>query len=197
MTVNNESLYSLTDRMVQLLNFVEQAENPEELAESIAETKELLEMSIDDKLEGIMTIRQNKLARVSALEDEAKRLTELAKKEKTQIAKMEKYAEDELTRLGYSYKDKKNSVKAVGKFNMKFKKLPPKLEIIDAKKIPSDYMNIPPTPAAQPDKKELLDLLKKKAEFLHGKKWTKEIDELKLEDFGIRLVNNNQKFEIE
>lgn len=197
MTTENQSLYSLTDKMLQLLAFVEQAENPEELAESIAETQEALQMSIDEKLDAIMTIRQNKLSRVNALKEEAKRLTELAAKEQKQVEKMEKYAEDELTRLGYSYKDKKLSSKAVGKFNLKFKKLPPKLEIVDASKIPPQFMNIPTPPPPKPDAKELLDALKKKAEFLHGKKWAKEIDGLTLEEWGIKMVNSNQKFEIE
>lgn len=192
----SESLYSLTGKMLQLLAFVEEAENVEEMTESIAETKELIEMSIDEKLEGLLTIRQNKLARVNALKEESKRLLELAAKEDKEIEKIEKYAESQLSALGYSYKDKKLSTKAVGKFNLQFKKLPPKLEIIDAKKIPAQYMNIPPTPAAKPDSKELLDLLKTKAELLHGKKWTKEIDRLELEEFGIRLINDNSKFEV-
>jgi hypothetical protein len=191
----SESLYSLTDKMLKLLSFVEEAENPEELAELIADSKEALEISIENKLEGMMMIRQNKLARISALEEEAKRLKDIAAKEQKQVDKIEKYAQDEMTKLGHSYKEK--SSKAIGKFTLKFKKLPPKLEIVDASKIPTQYMNIPPAPAAKPDSKELLDLLKKKAELLHGKKWTKEIDGLELAEFGIKLINNNSKFEVE
>lgn len=191
----SEALYSLTDKVKSLLNYIEAAENPEELAESLADTKELLDMSIDDKFEGMMTIRQNKLARVDALKAEAKRLTELAKTEEKQVEKIEKYAEFEMQKLGYSHKSKEK-MRAVGKFNIGFKKLPPILEIVDASKIPAKYMNIPAPPAPTPDKKELLDLLKLKAETLHGKKWSKEIDGLALEDFGIKMVNSNQKFEI-
>ena len=193
-TTVNETLYSLTNNLLQLLEYVESAENPEELAELIADSKEALELSIDEKLEGMMTIRQNKLARINALKEEAARLTDLAKSEEKAIEKIEKYAESELTKIGHNYKD--NAKKMVGKFNFTFKKLPPKLEIVDASKIPPQYMNIPTPPPAAPDKKELLDLLKKKAEFLHGKKWTKEIDELPLEEYGIKLVNNNSKFEV-
>jgi Siphovirus Gp157 len=196
MTNNTESLYSLTDKMLQLLAFVERAENPEELAESIAATEAELQMSIEDKLEGMMTIRQNKLARIEALKNEAKRLTDLAKIEESAVGRIEKYAEDEMTRIGYTYKDKKKSTLAAGKFNLQFKKLPPKLEILDEKKIPMNFMNIPAPPPAAPDKKALLDALKKKAEFLHGKKWTGQIDELPLEEWGVKLVNNNSKFEV-
>jgi hypothetical protein len=188
------TLYTLTNKVLMLQEYIEKAENPEELAELIADSKEALELSIDDKLEGMMTIRQNKLARVNALKEESARLAELAKKEQKEVERIEKYAQDQLSTLGHSHKEK--SKKIVGNFEMKFKKLPPKLEIVDAKKVPAKYMSIPKPKPAEPDKKALLDLMKEKAKFLHGDKWTKEIDELALEDFGIKLENNNQKFEI-
>jgi hypothetical protein len=190
----NETLYSLTNNLLRLQEFIEQAENAEELADLIADSKEALEVSFDEKLEGMMTIRQNKLARINALEEEAARLKKLAESESKAIGRIEKYAASELEKLGHNYKEK--AKKTVGKFDLQFKKLPPKLEIVDQSKIPAQYMNIPTPPPAAPDKKELLDLLKKKAEFLHGKKWTKEIDGLDLEEFGIKLVNNNSKFEV-
>lgn len=192
--MTKETLYSLTNNLLRLQEFIEQAESPEELAELIADSKEALEISIDDKIEGMMTIRQNKLARANALKEEAARLKKLAESEEKAAERIVKYAADELSKLGHNYKE--NAKKTVGKFNLQFKKLPPVVEIVDASKIPAQYMNIPPTPAATPDKKELLDLLKQKAEFLHGKKWTKEIDGLDLEEFGIKLVNNNSKFEV-
>lgn len=192
--MTNETLYSLTNNLLRLQEFIEEAENPEELAELIADSKEALELSIDEKIEGMMIIRQNKLARANALKEEAERLKKLAESEEKAAEKVEKYAASELEKLGHNYKE--NAKKTVGKFNLTFKKLPPKLEIIDESKIPAQFMNIPAPPKPTPDKKELLDLLKKKAEFLHGKKWTKEIDGLDLEEFGIKLVNSNSKFEV-
>lgn len=197
MTQQKETLYSLTDKVLLLLEYVEGSENPEELAQLLEDNQEALQLSIDEKLEGLMTIRQNRIARMNALKEEADRLSKLAKQEEKEIEKLTKYAEFELTRLGHTYKDKKLAKRTVGKFNLKFKKLPPKLEIVDASKIPTQYMNVPPTPAAKPDAKELLDLLKEKAEFLHGKKWTEQIEGLALDEFGIKLINNNSKFEIE
>lgn len=195
----SESLYTLTDKLLALAAYIESADGSEELKELLEDSEEALQLSIDEKLEGIMTIRQNKLARIGAIQDEIKRLNGIIEGEQKTVTRLEKYAEEELVRLGHSYKDKKKAVRAVGKFNLKFKKLPPKLEIVDAKKIPPQYMNIPTPkpPEPKPDAKELLDLLKQKAEFLHGKKWAKEIDGLELEEFGIKMVNNNQKFEIE
>lgn len=192
----SETLYSLTDKVIRLQQFVEEAENPEELAELLADSEEALELSIDDKLEGMMTIRQNKAARAEALKLEAKRLQDLAKAEENQVKRIEAYAESELLKLGYRHNDKNKKIREVGKFNIGFKKLPSVLEITDASKIPAKYMNMPPVPEATPDKKELLDLLKKKAEFLHGKKWSASVDELVLEDFGVKLVNDRQAFQV-
>lgn len=191
----SETLYTLTDKLRLIQRHLEEAEDLDDLKELLQDTEEALSLSIDDKLEGMMTIRQNKLARVEALEAEAKRLKELAKSEQIQIKRLEEYAEFELKKLGYSYnaKDKK---RAVGKFTVGFKKLPPKLEILDESKIPMQYMNIPPMPQATPDKAELLKVLKQKAEFKHGKKWTKEIEEMEIEEFGVKLINNNQSFEV-
>jgi hypothetical protein len=189
------TLYELTNQMKMLQEYIEQAENPEELAVLIKDSKEALELSIDDKLEGMMMIRQNKQARIDGLKAEAERLLVVADKEQKEIDRIERYAEQQLTELGHSHKE--NQKRVAGKFNFKFKKNPPKLEILDKDKIPAKYMNVPKTPAPAPDKAALLKLMKEKAEFLHGKKWTKEIDELVLEDFGIKMENNNQKFEIE
>lgn len=193
--MSNETLYTLTNKVLLLQEYIEQAENPEELAELIADSKEALELSIDDKLEGMMTIRQNKLARVAAIKEESSRLLEIAKKEEKEVERIEKYAAQQLSEIGHSYKEKQK--RQVGMFNLKFKKLPTSIEIVDAKKIPMKYMSIPKAPEAKPDKKALLDLMKEKAKFLHGEKWTKEITELELAEFGIKLVNDRQKFEVE
>ncbi|QFG05719.1 host-nuclease inhibitor protein [Bacillus phage 035JT001] len=189
------TLYNLTDKMRALLDYIQDAENPQELEELLKDSKEALDLSIDEKLEGMMMIRQNKLARANALKEEAKRLNDLAKQEEAEVDRIESYAAYELEKLGYDHKAKER-YRSVGKFNLGFKKLPPSVEILDASKIPTQYMNIPVAPPPSPDKKEIAKLLKTKAETLYGSKWTKEKDEIVIEEFGVKLVNNKQKFEI-
>jgi len=180
------TLYELSNRMLELQALIENHEG--DMTDILLDTEEMLEMSLDDKLEGIMKVRQNKLAKVDAFKQEENRLAERRKREEKEISKLEQYLEAELTRLGYNYKEKKK--REVGTFAIQFKKLPPKLEIVNPDKIPFDYMNIPvvqPTP----DKKELLDFLKKKV----AEKGLdiKTVDEFAFDEYGIKLVNNGQK----
>lgn len=182
------SLYEISKNISELEYIIENHEGEMNL-EVLTDTEESLQLSLDDKLEGIMKIRQNKLSRIDTFKAEEKRLAEMRKEEEKSIEKLEKYATMQLQRLGYNYKDKKK--RDVGIFAIQFKKLPPKLEILDETKIPMDYMNIPIPPKPTPDKKELLDFLK--AEVLKNGKDIKKIDEFDYAQFGIKLINNGEK----
>lgn len=182
------SLYEITKSIAELEYIIDNHEGEMNL-DALRDTEESLELTLDDKLEGIMMVRQNKLSRIETFKNEEKRLAELRKEEESAIAKLEKYAVMQLQRVGYNYKSKKR--RDVGIFAIQFKKLPPKLEILDETKIPMDYMNIPIAPKPSPDKKELLDFLK--AEVLKNGKDIKKIDEFDYAKFGIKLINNGEK----
>lgn len=188
--MSGTSLYEITKNISELEYIIENHEGEMNL-EVLGDTEESLQLSLDDKLEGIMKVRQNKLSRIETFKTEEKRLSELRKTEESSIAKLEKYAVMQLQRLGYNYKGKKK--RDVGIFAIQFKKLPPKLEILDETKIPMTYMNIPIPPNPTPDKKELLDFLK--AEVLKNGKDIKKIDEFNYADFGIKLINNGEKID--
>lgn len=200
----SETLYSLTDKALELAQYIEDNAD-QNLEELLKDTIESIELSIDEKLEAILKIRQNKLAAAKAIKEEMERMKKRMDSLNGEAARLEAYLDFEVRRLGHTYKDKKMKKRVVGNWELSIKKKVPTLEIVDSNKIPMNFFVMQPAPAPAVDRKALLDHLKEKAiEHLEATKdpdrKTKvkmdEVDVFDLEDMGIRLVNNQSTLNI-
>jgi Siphovirus Gp157 len=188
----NETLYQLTGKLLEFQNFLEGFDaTDEESLKAMQDTMESLQISTQEKFEGLMKVRANKMARLQGVIMEINRLSDMKTSIEREIVSIEKYADMELSKLAQAHpKDSKKAFKfEAGAFTLKYKKLPPVLEITDAEKIPLQYMVMPPVPQEKPDKKAILDDLKKQID-------TKEIKDFEFPEWGVKVVNTNKKMEI-
>lgn len=126
------TLYNLSEEYLQLINFIELS-GDEEIPKVIDEKLEQVEDDIDAKVENIAKIIQEKQGELEAIKYEADRLNRLKKRKENEIERLTEWAYSNLKRVG------KKSIKS-DIFDIKIKKNPPKVNILDSTLIPEEYI---------------------------------------------------------
>lgn len=126
------TLYEMTEDMKQLdeILTIGTDEKTEEYIKSLVSA---LENEIENKAENIIKVVKNKEAIVSSRKEEIKRLQELNKKDEKEIADLKRYTKECIERAG-----KKRVETVLG--NLTVRKAQPVVKVLDATKLPADYL---------------------------------------------------------
>lgn len=126
------TLYEMTEDMKQLdeILTIGTDEKTEGYIKSLVSA---LENEIENKAENIIKVVKNKEAIVSSRKEEIKRLQELNKRDEKEIADLKRYTKECIERAG-----KKRVETVLG--NLTVRKAQPVVKVIDATKLPADYL---------------------------------------------------------
>lgn len=158
------TLYELTNDLKDIEKALE-VEVLEQSQECIKGLIDILEKQIQDKGENIIKLVKNKEAIVSSRKEEIKRLQELNKKDEKEIADLKQYTKECIERAG-----KKRVETVLG--NLTVRKAQPVVKVIDATKLPADYLIQKTTINA--DKIKIKEHFKETGEILDGVEITLE-----------------------
>lgn len=158
------TLYELTNDLKDIEEVLE-AEVIEQSEEYIKGLMEVIERQIEGKAENIIKLVKNKEAIVSSRKEEIKRLQELNKKDEKQIADLKQYTKECIERAG-----KKRVETVLG--NLTVRKAQPVVKVLDATKLPADYLIQKTTINA--DKVKIKEHFKETGEILDGVEITLE-----------------------
>ena len=158
------TLYEMTEDMKQLdeILTIGTDEKTEEYIKSLVSA---LENEIENKAENIIKVVKNKEAIVSSRKEEIKRLQELNKKDEKEIADLKRYTKECIERAG-----KKRVETVLG--NLTVRKAQPVVKVLDATKLPADYLIQKTTINA--DKVKIKEHFKETGEILDGVEITLE-----------------------
>ena len=158
------TLYEMTEDMKQLdeILTIGTDEKTEGYIKSLVSA---LENEIENKAENIIKVVKNKEAIVSSRKEEIKRLQELNKKDEKEIADLKQYTKECIERAG-----KKRVETVLG--NLTVRKAQPVVKVIDATKLPADYLIQKTTINA--DKVKIKEHFKETGEILDGVEITLE-----------------------
>lgn len=90
-------LYELTAELSEFLERVDEGDIPEE---AISDTLESITMDIEEKADNIACVLKSLDAEISAIEEEAKKLTERAKAKEKAYGRIKEYLAENLQRVG-------------------------------------------------------------------------------------------------
>lgn len=155
------TLYELTNDLKDIEKALE-VEVLEQSQECIKGLIDILEKQIQNKGENIIKLVKNKEAIVSSRKEEIKRLQELNKKDEKEIADLKRYT---IERAG-----KKRVETVLG--NLTVRKAQPVVKVLDATKLPADYLIQKTTINA--DKVKIKEHFKETGEILDGVEITLE-----------------------
>ena len=158
------TLYELTNDLKDIEKALE-VEVLEQSQECIKGLIDILEKQIQDKAENIIKLVKNKEAIVSSRKEEIKRLQELNKKDEKEIADLKRYTKECIERAG-----KKRVETVLG--NLTVRKAQPVVKVLDATKLPADYLIEKTTINA--DKVKIKEHFKETGEILEGVEITLE-----------------------
>lgn len=158
------TLYELTNDLKDIEEALE-VEVLEQSQECIKGLIDILEKQIQDKGENIIKLVKNKEAIVTSRKEEIKRLQELNKKDEKEIADLKQYTKECIERAG-----KKRVETVLG--NLTVRKAQPVVKVIDATKLPADYLIQKTTINA--DKVKIKEHFKETGEILDGVEITLE-----------------------
>ena len=158
------SLYEATNDLKELNEALE-VEVLEQTQEYIKGLMEVIEKQIQNKGENIIKLVKNKEAIVSSRKEEIKRLQELNKKDEKEIADLKRYTKECIERAG-----KKRVETVLG--NLTVRKAQPVVKVLDATKLPADYLIQKTTINA--DKVKIKEHFKETGEILDGVEITLE-----------------------
>ena len=158
------TLYELTNDLKDIEKALE-VEVLEQSQECIKGLIDILEKQIQDKGENIIKLVKNKEAIVSSRKEEIKRLQELNKKDEKEIADLKRYTKECIERAG-----KKRVETVLG--NLTVRKAQPVVKVLDATKLPADYLIQKTTINA--DKVKIKEHFKETGEILDGVEITLE-----------------------
>ena len=158
------TLYELTNDLKDIEKALE-VEVLEQSQECIKGLIDILEKQIQDKAENIIKLVKNKEAIVSSRKEEIKRLQELNKKDEKEIADLKQYTKECIERAG-----KKRVETVLG--NLTVRKAQPVVKVLDATKLPADYLIEKTTINA--DKVKIKEHFKETGEILEGVEITLE-----------------------
>ena len=158
------TLYEMTEDMKQLdeILTIGTDEKTEGYIKSLVSA---LENEIENKAENIIKVVKNKEAIVSSRKEEIKRLQELNKKDEKEIADLKRYTKECIERAG-----KKRVETVLG--NLTVRKAQPVVKVLDATKLPADYLIQKTTINA--DKVKIKEHFKETGEILDGVEITLE-----------------------
>jgi Siphovirus Gp157 len=189
-------LYKLTGQLGQLKDMIAFAENKEEMEKMLEDTIEATEETIGEEVEGLIAIQREYEAEAEKFKREKEYFDKKERELKAKAETVKAFMAQTLAFMGIDHKNKRKITTKFG--NVGFQKNPPQLEIVDESKIPMEYEIIP-----QPefDKKSMLADLKDRLTYEEqeeGKKkpTKKQLDELLIEEWGVKLVNNNSHLRI-
>lgn len=158
------TLYELTNDLKDIEEALE-VEVLEQSQECIKGLIDILEKQIQDKGENIIKLVKNKEAIVTSRKEEIKRLQELNKRDEKEIADLKKYTKECIERAG-----KKRVETILG--NLTVRKAQPVVKVLDATKLPADYLIQKTTINA--DKVKIKEHFKETGEILDGVEITLE-----------------------
>ena len=158
------TLYELTNDLKDIEKALE-VEVLEQSQECIKGLIDILEKQIQDKGENIIKLVKNKEAIVSSRKEEIKRLQELNKRDEKEIADLKQYTKECIERAG-----KKRVETVLG--NLTVRKAQPVVKVLDATKLPADYLIQKTTINA--DKIKIKEHFKETGEILDGVEITLE-----------------------
>lgn len=158
------TLYELTNDLKDIEKALE-VEVLEQSQECIKGLIDILEKQIQNKGENIIKLVKNKEAIVSSRKEEIKRLQELNKKDEKEIADLKQYTKECIERAG-----KKRVETVLG--NLTVRKAQPVVKVLDATKLPADYLVQKTTINA--DKVKIKEHFKETGEILDGVEITLE-----------------------
>ena len=158
------TLYELTNDLKDIEEALE-VEVLEQSQECIKGLIDILEKQIQDKGENIIKLVKNKEAIVTSRKEEIKRLQELNKKDEKEIADLKRYTKECIERAG-----KKRVETVLG--NLTVRKAQPVVKVLDATKLPADYLIQKTTINA--DKVKIKEHFKETGEILDGVEITLE-----------------------
>lgn len=158
------TLYELTNDLKDIEEALE-VEVLEQSQECIKGLIDILEKQIEGKAENIIKLVKNKEAIVTSRKEEIKRLQELNKKDEKEIADLKKYTKECIERAG-----KKRVETILG--NLTVRKAQPVVKVLDATKLPADYLIQKTTINA--DKVKIKEHFKETGEILDGVEITLE-----------------------
>ena len=158
------TLYELTNDLKDIEKALE-VEVLEQSQECIKGLIDILEKQIQNKGENIIKLVKNKEAIVSSRKEEIKRLQELNKKDEKEIADLKRYTKECIERAG-----KKRVETVLG--NLTVRKAQPVVKVLDATKLPADYLVQKTTINA--DKVKIKEHFKETGEILDGVEITLE-----------------------
>lgn len=138
-------LYELTDDYLRLMEMAEELD-----PETFRDTLESIQESIEDKVENTAKVIKSIEADVQAIKEEEKRLAERRRVLETKVIKIKEYLQNELEKAGID-KVKRPLI------TVSIQNNPPKVEIVDEKSLPFEFMIPQP---AKVDKKAILEKLK-------------------------------------
>nr|DAY35996.1 MAG TPA: resistance protein [Caudoviricetes sp.] len=141
------SIYELNKDYAELSAMLEAAETPEEI-EAIQNTLEMLDLSIEEKIENTAKYMVNVEADIQGIKAEIDRLNKIKKSKESTIETLKNNIE-------YSMKQKGIEKLEVGTFKAGYRKSE-SVEVDDLKSIPSDYIKT----EIKPDKTAIKKALK-------------------------------------
>lgn len=173
-------LYEIAQNIIQLEELLESMEEGDDTFDSVKEYLDGLEIDLSHKVENIVKYIKNLEAQSEMYKVEKQRLMKLESSSKKKVEGLKEYLSEMLQSLGYDHKNKRKVETSIGKVG--FKKLPPKLEIVDIDKVPAQF--------DKPLQREVskTDLLKYAKEMAGD---LKNVDEVVLEEIGVKIVNDN------
>lgn len=184
-------LYQINENMAQIEEYIESAENPEEMERLMNDTIEANEEQAVEIIESLQAMERNYSAEAEKFKNEEQFFKQRKLEQQKRADKINKFVAETLAGLGYDHKNKKKIETKFGKTG--FRKNPPKLEITDKSKIPMKYEIIPePTYDTKKMLNDYKEELKYEEENEKGKAVKKQKDELDYtEEYGFRIINNS------
>lgn len=153
-----QSLYELTNDLKEFESLLDVAVD-EAQEEQIKEFKNRLEKEIETKAENIIKLIKNKEAIREARKSEIKALQEMNARDEKQIENLKKYTKECIEALG-----KKRIETVLG--NLTVRKAQPVVKVLDATKLPEEYLIRKTTTNA--DKVKIKEHFKDTGEILDG-----------------------------
>lgn len=140
-------LYQLSDKYNQLIQYMEEVDNPEELKDTL----DAIEDAFDSKVENIVKLIRAKKAEQEAIEEEIRRLKVRAERIQKDTEWLENYVKTEMEQIG------RMKVKSA-LFNISLRLNPPAVRIIDDSLLPDWAISEKVTRTV--DKQSLLERLR-------------------------------------
>lgn len=134
-------LYEITDALIQVEDLLEAGED-------VQDTIDALQLSLEDKIEGLVKVIRNFEASAEAKKNEAKRLKEQAEKDQANADRLKDWIKLNLIRLG------KKKVET-DLFKVTVTKPREKIEV-DETRLPDDYFIIKREPISKTELKKLV-----------------------------------------